>query len=1020
MKRNLKRSQKASISKKILLILIAMVLVITFLIGSVSIIKHKQEVVALKSEQCLAVGNMAVALTDGNQMKKLSVSDTKTADYEKMKQTLSDIKTATGVKYIYAVAPLQEEQKMRYLVEGQTPTDNPDDICEFNHIIDYSNVLKSQKAISAFDEAFNNGQYYNNGLYKDTEFGYLMTVFIPVFDSNGKPAAMIGVDLSADDIINRANQLMYLLIAIAGIGIVAMFLLSRLLIQRIVIKPLKNIVLVSDCLADGDVNVNVNIESDDEIGQLAYAFQKMIEHIREQTNAAQKIAAGDLSVEIVPKSDKDILSVSLLNVIQELGKLSSETGMLTEAALEGELSVRGNADAFSGGYKDIINGVNAVMNALIEPLRMSAVYIEKISAGEIPTRITDEYHGDFNEIKINLNNCIDVMNGLIEETSKITLAVKQGQLDLRGNVSELSGSWGELISGVNNLIDAFVSPINIMAEYMEEIGAGEIPPAISDVYYGDFNEIKNSINSCIRGLDALNEGKDILKLMSVNDYSMQVEGSSLGIYAEIANSINDVSDRIRNTIRIMNNIASGDLSDIGSLKAIGKRSENDTLMPSMITMIETIQTLIDEAALLTNAAIEGKLDTKSDSKGFNGAWKNLVDGMNSIIEEVAKPLKEVTGVLNDMATGNLHVSVNGSYYGDFDILKQAINFLAIRLGDVISEITNILSQIADGNLAIENVQQFKGDYADITNSLNTIIESLNSVMGDINEAAEQVSSGSRQVSDGSQALSQGSTEQASSIQELTASIIEIASQTKQNAVSANQASELASNAKQYAEKGNDQMKEMLNSMNEISESSSNIAKIIKVIDDIAFQTNILALNAAVEAARAGQHGKGFAVVAEEVRNLAARSAEAAKDTTGLIEGSINKVQAGTIIANDTATALNEIVGEIEKSAALVGEIAIASNEQASGIAQINKGIEQVSLVVQNNSATAEQSAAASEELSSQAELLKEMVGKFKLNQGSKSISGQETKLLGDNLNHRKVLRTTTDLKPSIMLEKDKY
>lgn len=297
--------------------------------------------------------------------------------------------------------------------------------------------------------------------------------------------------------------------------------------------------------------------------------------------------------------------------------------------------------------------------------------------------------------------------------------------------------------------------------------------------------------------------------------------------------------------------------------------------------------------------------------------------------------------------------------------------------------------IAAGDLDVEIDAKSSDEIGQLAKSFKKMAENINEILTNINNAAEEVASGSRQVSESGVALSQGATEQASSIEELTASMEEIAAQTTQNAGNANQANQLALSAKSDAVKGNSQMKEMLTAMQDINESSGNISKIIKVIDEIAFQTNILALNAAVEAARAGQHGKGFAVVAEEVRNLAARSANAAKETTAMIEGSVRKVEDGTSIANQTAEALNEIVDGITQVAELVNQIATASNEQAAGISQVNQGIAQVSQVTQMNSATSEESAAASEQLSSQAEMLKEQVSRFKLKKNMNTYRAME-------------------------------
>lgn len=353
---------------------------------------------------------------------------------------------------------------------------------------------------------------------------------------------------------------------------------------------------------------------------------------------------------------------------------------------------------------------------------------------------------------------------------------------------------------------------------------------------------------------------------------------------------------------------------------------------------------------------------------------------------ISRPVNRMVEAANKLALGDVNVNINMDTKDEIGSLAKAFDSMIKN----IREQATTAEKIADGDLSIDVPIRSENDL--LGKKLSEMVYGNNEILNSIATIAEQVAAGSKQVSDSSMALSQGATEQASSVEELTASLEEISSQTELNANNANQANELAVRAKENANQGNNRMKEMLKAMEEINEASTNISKVIKVIDDIAFQTNILALNAAVEAARAGQHGKGFAVVAEEVRNLAARSANAAKETTDMIEGSIKKAEGGTIIAKDTAAALSEIVTGVEKVANLVNEIAVASNEQAMGISQINQGIMQVSQVIQTNSATSEESASASEQLSSQATLLKNAVGRYKL----KNVSRQKMHM--DNIN----------------------
>jgi methyl-accepting chemotaxis protein len=307
-----------------------------------------------------------------------------------------------------------------------------------------------------------------------------------------------------------------------------------------------------------------------------------------------------------------------------------------------------------------------------------------------------------------------------------------------------------------------------------------------------------------------------------------------------------------------------------------------------------------------------------------------------------------------------------------------------RLGNALDQLAGSLEErlkIADRLAAGDLSQEVPDPEKDaLGRTLYTMILGLNEVIGQVRKAAAQVAGGSRQVFSSSQFLSVGATEQAASLIEITSSITELGSQTRTNAENAHQANFHAGEARDAAENGFAHMREMVAAMAEINDSSQQISKIIKVIDDIAFQTNLLALNAAVEAARAGRHGKGFAVVAEEVRNLAARSAKAAKETSELIEGSAQKVQNGSEIANLTSEAFKEIVTGITRVTDLVGEIASASKEQAMGISQVSEGLEQIDSVTQENTATAEQAATAAGELSSQAMNMKQLLTHFKFDE----------------------------------------
>nr|WP_304955710.1 methyl-accepting chemotaxis protein [uncultured Acetatifactor sp.] len=351
-----------------------------------------------------------------------------------------------------------------------------------------------------------------------------------------------------------------------------------------------------------------------------------------------------------------------------------------------------------------------------------------------------------------------------------------------------------------------------------------------------------------------------------------------------------------------------------------------------------------------------------------------------LTRSITRPLRQLEDAAKKIVNGDFNISVTYESKDELGSLTKSFKNMTFILETVISDASRLLSEMADGNFDVRTKaeERYVGNLQSLLLSIRKLNKDLSTTLGQINQSADQVASGSGQVSNGAQALAQGATEQAASVEELASTIANISQQVNNTAENAMEARSRSNTAGDEAEVCNNQMHDMMTAMEEIARSSNEISKIIKTIEDIAFQTNILALNAAVEAARAGEAGKGFAVVAEEVRSLASKSSVASKNTAELIESSVNAVTRGTKLANSTAESLVQVVNHVRSASTKVDEIANAAEEQAGAIEQVTLGVDQISSVVQTNSATAEQSAAASQELSEQASMLKSLVAKFRL------------------------------------------